>query len=105
MQDVWEPWVPKVGDRVRLILSPECVCSICGDNLHGDNLHALNGIVGVVEDVIERPYHFRCRTCRADVVAPGHRFGVTALSHYVRGWAAAIELTLALEESYADSGG
>lgn len=32
--EFWEPWVPQVGQRVRLVKRAECVCVVCGQDGH-----------------------------------------------------------------------
>jgi hypothetical protein len=42
--EYWEPWTPKVGDRVRVHLSGECL---------GYHASEQDGVLGTVDDIID----------------------------------------------------
>lgn len=46
MRDIWEPWIPSVGQRVRVLARPECL--YC----RGDD-HIEVGTVGTVSEIDE----------------------------------------------------
>jgi hypothetical protein len=52
--EIYEPWVPRVGDRVRIRLSPEC--AVGREQLPRGHDPSIDGALGSVEAVIAVPH-------------------------------------------------
>ena len=92
MTDFYEPWVPAVGDRVRIRLSPECDFR-CPNGCGGHQL-AKQGLQGLVIEAIraDKPRVTICRFC--DQLWDGYTVGYLEHFYLVAGlgWFAAVEL-------------
>lgn len=62
MADIYEPWAPELGQRVRLRISPECPSNYGASHL--------NGRSGTVVDVVTNDFLL------ARGITHGHRFEV-----------------------------
>lgn len=82
-EPVWEPWVPEVGQRVRVRLNGECPCPHCGYSHTLANSPDIVTVTGVDGLAI-------CKSCHR-VVDNGHRFAVRA-DDGTHGMLAAIEM-------------
>jgi|SRR3990167_4743505 len=77
-REFYEPWVPEVGDKVRLRFSPECRCLVCGGPGHSEDSEDFLGkrLLGTVRYIYPRGY--RSSPGCGHSGNNGHRFSVTA---------------------------
>lgn len=85
----WEPHVFKVGDRVKLRFSSECVCSVCGGPSHDKTRIGKVGTVGSEPRIYPL---LKISACHHWVDDVGHRYQII-LDSGEEGFAAAVELT------------
>lgn len=70
MTDIWEPWTPRIGERVRVRISPECRDH--ARSMYPDYLEAVQGQTGTVIE-------WGARAWQAPLFErkfPGHRYPV-----------------------------